>query len=94
MQPGTAIATKYPHLHEAFAGRLDQAWIARNDEPVSRCDELILMPDGRWQRADADQFQIYHNHHNVVAKNHQQQNICQVLERRMHVYAKIGGGGK
>lgn len=92
VQPGTAIATQYPHLHEAFAGRLDQAWIARNDAPVSRCDELILMPDGRWERADADQFQIYHNHDNVVAMNHQQRDTCQVLEGRMHVYAKIGGG--
>lgn len=95
VQPGTARATQYPHLHEAFAGRLDEAWIARHGEQVSLCDEHYTLDNGNAARADADEFQAYVNHGNELPYENAEyrlRNMCRVLKGRMTPYANIGGG--
>lgn len=104
LEGDSAISRAYPHLHEAFWSRFNEAMDARNGESVSKCNELY--PDGRTgrlSRADSILYQRNHGDDNETPEyedgspdstEERGRRICARLRDRMHIRAAIGSGCK
>lgn len=100
VEPDSEEARQYPHLHDVFSDRLDQAMAARDGDPISKCEHDFATLTGR-HRADTHEFQRHANNVSILEhtgdvneKEYRMDNMCQHLYSRMHPYAEIGSGSK
>lgn len=100
LNPGSHLAKTYPHLHNNLRCRLEGAFDARGDQPISRCTHTVF--DGyEGGRGDALPFQENEDINllnridptlttsETIAKH-----LCTNLANRMELYGLAGTGSK
>ena len=98
----SALSMNFPHLHEVFWTRFNEAMDTRDEKPVSLCDEKY--PDGhtgKSYRADSEIFQRNYSHNKRQSDNQDEggtelrsQQLCRQLRERLKIRAAIGAGCK
>lgn len=100
LNPDSNLAKEHPHLHQNLRSRLERAFVARGDQPLSRCTHTIF--DGYDAgRSDALRFQENEdtgliNRIDPVLDTSETRatSLCADLTSRMELYGLAGTGSK
>jgi hypothetical protein len=102
VNPQSELAQGYPHLYQVFRHRLESAYAARDNRPVSLCSHTRLPHGYRGCRSDTESFQKKNElfgfsdspERGRNAARKRMNNMCSEITDQMDVYGTAGQGSK